>query len=308
MARGFWTGLGHGAALSAIVLVALSLVSPVRDPGSLPRTDGESASEGRERPESAEPVRESLPSETAPQPVPEPPAGQVADAPERAPAPDASDADAPRAEAVGLPVGSEFGRGGDVLPAQPAPLATPAPRMDQADAPAVSAPAAEPAPVAITEIDTRPDAPEDAARPAQTSPVAGEDAPDIARPGSLDVPTMTQAPQMTLSGDPDALPDAPAMRTAPPDAADTSASARAPESTDAAVARPAEPASTPVPPRSDTIDAQAVAAASQQDARDADRPREPARTDSATVPAMPAPALDLSLPPDLSDLRAMERN
>lgn len=32
MARGFWTGLGHGAALSVVVLLALSLISPVTRP------------------------------------------------------------------------------------------------------------------------------------------------------------------------------------------------------------------------------------------------------------------------------------
>ncbi len=287
MARGFWTGLGHGAVLSAVVLVSLALILPLPGPQAVPQQDEESAATG---PGKANPVvTDAAPgpgSDTTSRPAPEvsAPTTAASDSPPATPetAPEAaataspSDDDAPQAEAVGLPVGSEFGRGGDVVPLQPAPLAAPASRMDQADAPAVSAPAAEPAPVAITDSDSRPEAPEGAAGRAQAQPAPGDAAPDVAQPGALDMPVMPDAPQMAGFGDRDERPQTAAIRADDP-------------------TPPADPAGEP-----------AVSAEGREPSRP-ERP-EPAQDETTTAPAMPSPSLDLSLPPDLSDLRALQRD
>lgn len=184
MARGFWTGLLHGGAVSIAALAALSLAAPV------PQAERD-----------------------------------------------------PVAEAVDLPVGSEFGRGGDVVPRVPAPLAPG--RPDGAEAPAVAAPASEPAPVAVTAAEPRPRPAGEGDGPVQGAPAAGEDAPRLDRPAALPQPAAPAAPGRTVADAPDAVP------SIPPD-------------------RPAAP-----PP---------------------------------ATPALSAPALDLSLPPDLSDLQGLSRD
>ncbi|MCF3972271.1 hypothetical protein [Paracoccus salsus] len=273
MARGFWTGLTHGAALSAAVLVVVSLLSPLPVPRA-PGDDGRLAN-----PDEAAPAADRMPM-TAPETAPGMPQDAASDPLEAAPAqPEAADAPPPEtrpitspaeprgqpdAEAVGLPVGSEFGRGGDIAPRLPAQLRAPADRLDQSDAPAVSAPAAEPAPVAITGSNARPEVPGDAAQPAQDLPAAGETAPAFERPQPLDSPLRRSVPDMALSGEADRSPAAPGPATPQPVAADP----------DAEAAQPGDETA----PAADTGDAM-------------------------RAPAMPAPALDLTLPPDLSDLR-----
>ena len=149
----------------------------------------------------------------------------------------------PVAEAVALPVGSEFGRGGDVAPRPPAPLAPG--RPDQAEAPAVAAPPSEPAPVAITAAEPRPKPADEGDGPVQGAPAVGEDAPRLDRPAALPQPTALAAPGRTVADAPDAAPSIP--------------------------------------------------------------PDQPAGQAPAT-PGLPAPALDLSLPPDLSDLQGLSRD
>ncbi|WP_237168584.1 hypothetical protein [Paracoccus shandongensis] len=147
----------------------------------------------------------------------------------------------PVAEAVDLPVGSEFGRGGDVVPSAPAPLAPG--RPDQPEAPAVMAPTSEPVPVAITAAEPRPQPAGQGDGPVQGIPAAGEDAPDLDRPAALPQPAILAAPGRTVADAPDAAPAIPG-----------------------------------------------------------DQPASPA------APGLPAPALDLSLPPDLSDLQGLSRD
>lgn len=143
---------------------------------------------------------------------------------------------------VGLPVGSEFGRGGDVAPRLPAPnAASPRPATDPV---AVPLPADEPAPATATQQNARPEALAVDRLPGQPKPAADGASPALR------------------------LPDA--GRDAAP-AADRAA---------------------PLPP--------ADADASPRLAPDA--------PDAGAAPALPAPALDLSLPPDLTDLRRLERN
>ncbi len=205
MARGFWTGLLHGGVVSIAAVAALSLAAPV--------PQGE-----------PEPVAEPAPATPQPAPAPRP-------------------SDAPQAEAVDLPVGSEFGRGGDVAPLRPAPLAPG--RPDQAEAPAVAAPTSEPAPVAVTAAEPRPKPSGEGDGPVQGPPAAGEDAPQLDRPAALPQPVALVAPGRTVADTPDAAPSVP-------------------------------------------LD-------------------QPAASAPAT-PGLPAPALDLSLPPDLSDLQGLARD
>lgn len=101
----------------------------------------------------------------------------------------------------------------------------------------------------------------------------------MAQPRSLDVPARPDMPQMSVLGVPDAVPDTSAIRDDP---------GAAPATAD---------------------DVQDVSRATEQPAP------EPAAQDSVAPdaasddpPALPAPSLDLSLPPDLTDLRAMERD
>lgn len=207
MARGFLTGLVHGGVLSAAVLAAAALLMP--------------------------------PPHVADEP-------EVAVAPEPEPVPEPVPADpAPRPDVVGLPIGSEFGRGTDEAPVVPEPGVA-LDRDSRAPA-AVPAPASEAAPVARTRDNIRPDTAADGRLPRQAQPPAGEAAP------SLDI--FTDATALSRSQ----------PSTVPPMAVE------APQDDLPAVTW-----------------TEAVA--------------------PVAVPALAAPSLDLSLPPDLTDLRRMERN
>lgn len=209
MARGFWTGLVQGGLLGIAALAVLSLAAPAPH--------------------------------IAPDPAPAPMAAPRPEAePQPQPAPPPEPAAAPRAGTVDLPVGSEFGRGGDVAPMVPAPL--PTGRPVQPEAPAVVAPTAEPAPVAVTAADPRPQPAGEHDGPVQDAPAVGEDAPDLDRPAALAVPTAPIMPGRAMADAPDAAPVVPTDRDAVP------------------------------------------------------------------TPGLPAPALDLSLPPDLSDLQGLSRD
>ncbi|MBU2958704.1 hypothetical protein Q4511_02055 [Paracoccus sp. 1_MG-2023] len=204
MAKGFWKGAFHGGMIGVAGLVVLSLIAP--------QSRQEPPARNETTPEAALPAAEAPP-------------------PERQP-------DQPLADAVDLPVGSEFGRGGDVTPNLPSPVAETA---RQSEPMAVRAPVAEPAPVRAPVDNARPQTAADPITPVQQGPAASEDAPSLAVPA---------APQV--------------MRT------------------DTAAIRP-EPGAAPdgLPDRPQAGDTQ--------------------------PPALPQPALDLSLPPDLSDLPGMEQ-
>lgn len=141
---------------------------------------------------------------------------------------------------IGMPIGSEFGSGGDVSPTLPAPSA--ASLRDAATPAAVPAPQDEPAPV--TNDTMRPSLQPTDRMPAQPAPDMAADAPGLTLRGDTPVTVTGPAPQPAIRAAQDGLP-----RIAPSD----------------------------------------------------DAPMDRA-------PAMPAPALDLSLPPDLTDLRRMERD
>lgn len=168
MARGFWRGLFHGGVASVAAVAALSLAVPLQQP---------------------EPAREPGVARPVPMPQPAPvlePVPELTPEPTSVPRPAPSAArpvDSPVAGAVDLPVGSEFGRGGDVVPRLPAPLAVERPA--QPEAPAVAAPTSEPAPVAVTAADPRPEPAGGRDGPVQTAPVLGEDAPALDRPDAL---------------------------------------------------------------------------------------------------------------------------
>ena len=168
MAGGFWTGLTHGGLVGAGVLAALALVLPLPDDAATMRND----------------------SPAAPVSAPATSAATSADA-----APDASSAGGsatPRAAAVDLPVGSEFARGGDIAPVLPAPLSRSPARQGQAEAPAVSAPPAEPAPVAVTTDAIRPDADRQGAPATPAAPDAVEGV-ELFRPAATQRPAFMQA-------------------------------------------------------------------------------------------------------------------
>ncbi|MBU3030500.1 hypothetical protein [Paracoccus marinaquae] len=313
MARSFWTGLGHGAALGGGLLVLMSLVWPLPEPEP-PALPGEAVVPGSVDPGAPSPddspmaaMPDDQPAAAAEAPVPAAPdmpevetaapadEAPAVESPAAEPGTESAAAGAgqdlpsveaaapvtrpegarPEAEAVGLPVGSEFGRGGDVVPRLPTPLTVPSARLDQSDAPAVRAPAAEPAPVTVTGSNARPETPQD--RSAPQSPAVGEATPQITRPDRLDLPVLGLAPALGPSDQRDRVPG-PLPVAAPPDQ-------RLPQ------AKPEEPAT----------------AAGTAQAATTPAPSVPVSVPAPT-PAMPTPALDLSLPPDLSDLRSLERN
>lgn len=245
MQRGFWTGVVHGGLLGAAFLLLASLLLPVGAPLVVPgAVPGESPS-GSGNGDIAMPA-----------------------APDR-----------PAAAAVELPVGSEFARGGDIAPVLPAPLASRSERPSQSEAPAVVAPAAEPAPIALSEPVGRPEAP---ATDGGLSPAAlpgPEESPAIRRPEQIAPPAVAALPGFAAQSTPDR-------------AAVTPSSAAPPAMMPPAVTPPADAA--PNPPAIAAIPAPVVV------------PPQP--LPPAAAPLMPAPALDLSLPPDLSDLRLLERN
>ncbi len=247
MARGFWTGFLHGGLVGVAALAALSLAAPL--PRPLPGPDAEvgpQPAQASDLPTAADTLATPKVAETSPLPQANEAEEAVADPPAEAPQADAPVADAPPADApvagaVDLPVGSEFGRGGDGAPSLPAPLASERPSV--AEAPAVMAPTSEPAPVAITMPDPRPQPAGDQDGPVQNAPTAGEDAPQLDRPAMLARPGIPALPGRAAAEGPDAAPSMPL-----------------------------------------------------------DLPGTP------SAPGLPAPVLDLSLPPDLSDLQGLSRD
>lgn len=264
MAGGFFWGFIQGAVLSGVALAGLSLMRPVEAP---PR-----AGAGAEAPEAR-------PADPTPTPVSEPRADPDAGTAARGPAADRLD----------LPVGSEFGRAGDLPPLVPGSASGSAPARSGA-APAIAAPEADAG--AAPRLDAPTALPEtlpDAGAPAQPAPDAGGDSPALALPE--DRPAVAA---------PAAAPALPALQqgSAPDDGPRLPAPDLAPD------AAPAVPAAAP---GDDLPEAPAPEQGGQVQRTPAQT--SPAQTSPApTSPPLPSPALDLSLPPDLSDLRRLERN
>lgn len=274
MAGGFLKGLMHGGLLGVVALAGLSMLLPLpgaqdRDGGAEPKVSAAASVPAAADPTPAAPAPgpESVaPERTAPEPAALEPAASAQDP---APAVDLPGGAAPDADAVGLPVGSEFGRGGDVAPRLPAPQSA-SPRA-LGDPVAVPAPAAEPAPVALTADKVRPETLADDRMPAQTLPQDGGAAPGLTLPQT--------APGSAAGSD--------ALRAVPlPD--------QGPGQDAAPLILPATDDETP---GGDVTPTNAPEA-------DADAPP----PDAPPAPGLPSPALDLSLPPDLTDLRRLERN
>ena len=97
MARGFWTGLLHGGVVGIAALAALSLATPLPQPERAAMAPAPI----RVAPQPAEPRS------VQPRPA-DPPAAE-------APSSEPRTGGAPQTGKVDLPVGSEFGRGGDAV-------------------------------------------------------------------------------------------------------------------------------------------------------------------------------------------------
>lgn len=251
MAGGFFLGFVQGAALSVLALAGLSLLTPVQPP----------AAQGRAAPPaiaaSPELAPEPAPADEAAEerPAAPPPVSQPAPAaPEDEPPPPV--VPGPEAGSVGLPVGSEFGRSGDLPPRLPDAASGSSP-VEAGPAPAIAPPdpEAERAPTMDADRAARPEAVPDPGAPAQPDPGTSEASPEIGRPQSRAGAVPAPVPVLRPSETRDDSPRLPASDAAP--------------------------APSPAPETGEM----------------------PAR-----APGLPRPALDLSLPPDLSDLRRLERN
>lgn len=281
MARGFWTGVVHGGLLCVASLAVLSLLAPGPQgtvPGGPAVAPGAGSSEDVAAADSPTAPQVATADPAVTPPTAATPQDSVPGATETGETEQATDR--PRGLEVDLPVGSEFGRGGDIAPLRPAPLAVIDDRMGQSEAPAVSAPAAEPSPVALTAPTERPRAEAPGEDLRLSAPEQSDAAPQFDRPGTLSSPDRPQAPQMAGLGAPDRLPATP-----PAEAVLATPSEAAPdrdEKADGAPARPAAPGVT--------------------------RPAPVATPQPAIAPRLPSPSLDLSTPPDLSDLRGLAGN
>ncbi|MBK4215934.1 hypothetical protein JJJ17_08365 [Paracoccus caeni] len=290
MARGFLKGLVHGVALSGAALTVVSLAVP---PSRQDRPTEEQVT-AAEAPPVTEAQEQSQPdievgvgdapvvvmSETAEQAVAAPETEMAASSPVVAPvSPQTAAVSEPLASAVDLPVGSEFGRGGDVLPVMPEPLTLPDAARRQAEPQAVWAPVTELAPTAVSAEGARPSAPEKDAE--QRQKAEAEVASQIDRPTA----TATLRSDPPAADAPNAVRDVPGLgRVGGPDLLPNKSMVllRAVES---------QPVAT-------MIDAVAEAESGSVGAA--------GRSALPGTPRLPSPMPDLSLPPDLSELRGMD--
>lgn len=315
MARGFWKGLLHGAGISAIGLAALSLLTPLPEQGETPSRQGESSAVGASEPVESAPSAVAAPEEKAKMPESSESdtesgegaisggvtdaegdavasetldeSGSAADTSDAGAEPAPSDKDArPQASAIDLPVGSEFGRGGDGLPALPTPL-TANSQSGQMEPPAVSAPAAEPAPVGTTAANLPPQAEMLGSDLSKTEAPEAEEDPAVQTPSTQTAPAPIELPGKVPASDQDSLPATSSGGAIPAQTTAESATATG----DADVTGPAEQGGE---------DADSAATLSDPSAAQGDQGSE--------APALPSPSLDLSTPPDLSDLRSLKRD
>lgn len=347
MTSGFWKGLLHGGLISVGALAVLSLVSPMPQQVDRAESSGESAEAVTPEPvENSSPTdqdvadapaevdaeEETVPVEdvaagaeaTPPAAVEAPPPADPEPLAEVAPDAAEQPVEAPVASAVDLPVGSEFGRGGDHLPNLPTPLDAPQASMGQTEAPGVIAPAAEPAPVTIAVNDARPEAADGA--PSALATDDAEEAPEFAQPDVFAAPSAPAAPELAapeLSGaaQPDSAPDMSAFSGVAdtfsaviendPDVAvqviepAEQAAIRPSEQAEAIALPDAMPEPAPAAEPEVATEPEAVVAVPQspdQGPRGDVPAASPAASPAATT------SLDLSLPPDITELRNMERD
>ncbi|MDM7458733.1 MAG: hypothetical protein P3W94_005135 [Paracoccus sp. (in: a-proteobacteria)] len=275
MAGGFIRGLVHGTAASLVVLAGLSLIAP--GPGNAPGSaandmDAALAPSGSDGPPDAGNGAD-------------PAADEIVDGASGRPADDPDDVREAPGTLLDVPVGSEFGRAGDLPPRIPSIISGggSAPGAPQP----VPQPEAEPAPRTATGARDRPETTTDASGPALPGIAVQDDGLGLTVP----------SPSPREGGD---------LRGFAPLALHDHLEDRAPELrplTDAPVARPGP--ALPIPePSAATSDAPAT----PDDAATGDAPSQAGTQEGVAIPRLHAPALDLSLPPDLDDLRRLERN
>ncbi|MDB6181415.1 hypothetical protein [Paracoccus fistulariae] len=284
MTRGFWKGLLHGGLLSAAALAVLSLLSPLpsRDelavgtPADVPVPEvspPDDSADAAPAPEMVEPVT------TEVSPV-------VTGAPSAVAPPETRDESV--ISAVDMPVGSEFGRGGDLPPLMPQPLEQPQGAQGQSEAPGVVAPSEETAPVTEAVNDARPKAGEGA--PAGLVTETAEAAPEVDLPSALQMPAALSSPQALGATERDSAPDMSAL-SEPRDIAALDAVEPQPEpGAPVAVIAPQ-----PVPPVAEAE----PDAPTETPAVDEDPPAQteaPVTTAEAPVEDVTVPTPDLSLP------------
>lgn len=281
MAGGFWSGFLHGGAICAVALAGWSLLTPTPRATSVPApVDQVRPTAAMPRPSLANPSA-TLPPPATPVPAPMPAnAGGAADLP-------ASHASGgrrtgPETTEIDLPPGSEFGRGGDLVPPRPQPLIGPeAPGLPALVA---TAPLAELAPRAETSAEARPVVADEigaaANGPSQPPIPAQEPARESARPD----------PVVSLASPSRAARPTPPAPDAPASPAEMSASMSG--------ARQTAPTTTPAGERPRDLDPPSAGSASGPDAAPV--------SDAAPPGRRPVP--DLSLPPDLTELGHARRN
>ncbi|RNF33413.1 hypothetical protein [Paracoccus methylarcula] len=158
---------------------------------------------------------------------------------------------------------------------------TPNSQTGQSEPPAVSVPAAEPAPVGATAVNLPPETAMPGSDLSQTRAPEAEDGPELEMPSALPAPTVIDLPGKIRASEQDSLPASSPIEAIAAQAPNTETAETAQDETGQDGAEPI--ASTTEPSASESVQ------------------------DSA-APALPSPALDLSTPPDLSDLRALRRD
>ncbi|MFC0202317.1 hypothetical protein [Paracoccus rhizosphaerae] len=304
MARGFLAGMVHGGLLGATALAVLSLLAP------LPQT-----------------AADAPPEQTAP--LPEADADNPAEQPATLPQPDTdallapppADIDVPAEESAPLPRADA-----DNPAEQPATLSQPG--IDALLAPPPADTEVPSAPLRQDEADgsTQPDAPPRAPdvapfvdgvpadpAPALTKPLDLPAGSEFGRGGDLPpvLPEQGGAAERAVPAGPLTAPaqEAAAFPPVQPARPETQADGRGPLQPDAGEGTPA--LTLPAPPTADMP--RTTPATLAQPEADAERDALPQIAPEAagspdTAPRLPSPALDLSLPPDLTDLRRLERN
>lgn len=301
MTRGFWKGLLHGGLLSAVALAVLSLLSPLpsRDelavgtPADAPVPEVSPPDESADAAPASEMVE---PVVTEVSPV-------VTGAPPAVAPPETRDNSV--ISAVDMPVGSEFGRSGDLPPLMPQPLEQPHGAQGQSEAPGVIAPSEETAPVTEAVNDARPEAGEGA--PAGLVTETAEAAPEVDLPSALQMPAALSSPQALGATERDSAPDMSAL-SEPRDIAALDAVEPQPEpEAPVAVIAPQ-----PVPPVAEAEPDAPTETPTETPAVEDDPPAQteaPVTTADAPVEDVTVPTPDLSLPwiaPELAGTEVAE--
>ncbi|RJE83772.1 hypothetical protein [Paracoccus onubensis] len=270
MAGGFWKGLLHGAVVSVVGLGALSLLTPVTHKDEAPESD---AGRGAGLSESAPSPARQNPEAEIEAVAPDDETGDVSETEEQPDSVSVDQADAPdEGDDGGAPRAAtvELPSGSEFGRGSDAAPQTPAalPPHARRGRPSPLA-ATAPADEPATARELPADLQPDAGTPAQSELPEPEAAPEFGLPEAQTAPSGGEAPGLAGLEAPDSLPE-----TAPPQLAE---------------------------PQIEEQDGPA-----DQD-QSSDMAGQDAGQENAT-PVLPAPSLDLSTPPDLSELRALERD